>query len=149
MSSRSTHFFPHLFRQRSFLILNLVLFLFLAFSFGREYLRNHQVQSSIALLEQQAQALEQSNTEIASLNAQLESEQFLEREARLRLGLVKPGERVIVVSDQETALTDIGGAKLSDPALNTFPQSLAVRWWVYFFDTERFDQMRLVERGRL
>ncbi|MDA1038429.1 MAG: septum formation initiator family protein [bacterium] len=123
-----------------------MLFLFLAFSFGREYMRNRQIQMSIAQLETQAQYLEIRNVEIAQLNAELESERFLEKEARLRLGLAKPGERVVIISDGSNEDMMARGDK-EELDLSTI--STLQRWWMYFFDTEQFDRVKLIERARL
>lgn len=149
MKRREEHLLPYVFRHRLFLIFNMVLFLFLAFSFGREYVRNRQIQATIVQLEQQARQLEERNVEIARINAELESESFLEREARLRLGLVKPGERVVVVSDAPEKDIDIGGEKVSSVILEDLPETTARRWWAYFFDTATFDRLKLLERPRL
>lgn len=149
MRRRDQNSISHLFRHRLFLIFNAVLFLFLAFSFGREYVRNRQIQATIVQLEQQARQLEERNVEIARINAELESESFLEREARLRLGLVKPGERVVVVSDAPEEDVDIGGEKVSSVILEDLPETTVRRWRAYFFDTATFDRLKLLERPRL
>ena len=146
MRGQPKHLVRHLFRQRLFLLLNLVLFLFLAFSFGREFMRNRQIQQSIAQLESQARYLEIRNTEIAQLNAELESEQFLEKEARLRLGLAKPGERVVIISNGSDGDV-IPRDQDNELALSTIPNLQL--WWMYFFDTEQFDRVKLLERARL
>lgn len=139
----------HVLRHRLFLLLSLILFLFLAFSFGREYVRNKQISKSIAQLESQAQMLEERNVEIAQINAQLESEQFLEKEARLRLGLVKSGERVVVVSGEDSQTVDIGGEAIMNEIDEELPAGTVGRWRAYFFDTDTFDRLKLVERPRL
>lgn len=127
-----------------------MLFCFLAMSFGREYLRNRQIQATILDLETRARSLEARNVEIATINAQLESEAFLEQEARLRLGLVKPGERVVVVSDDDGAgRTSIGGEAISAPLTEGLPTTVPGRWFAYFFDTQTFDRLVLLERPRL
>ena len=149
MKRREEHLLPYVFRHRLFLIFNVVLFLFLAFSFGREYVRNRQIQATILQLESQARELEARNVEIARINAELESESFLEREARLRLGLVKPGERVVVVSDQPQRDVDIGGEEIASVILENLPETTSGRWRAYFFDTATFDRLKLLERPRL
>ena len=101
---------------------------------------------SIAQLETQAQYLEIRNVEIAQLNAELESERFLEKEARLRLGLAKPGERVVIISDGSNEDMMARGDK-EELDLSTI--STLQRWWMYFFDTEQFDRVKLIERARL
>jgi hypothetical protein len=112
-------------------------------------MRNQQIQNSIIDLEQQAARLEQRNIEIAKINAQLESEAFLEQEARLRLGLVKEGERVVVISEDSGKMVDIGGATIMEKTSEIFPTSTVSRWLAYFFDTELFHRIELSERPEL
>lgn len=142
----------HLLRQRVVLAINLALFLFLALSFGREVWRNNQVQKTIAELEEQSRALEARNVEIARINAQLESETFLEREARLRLGLVKPGERVFILNEegsQEATAETIGAVDAREIPEAALPESNFSRWYWYFFNTESFDRLKRLERAGL
>jgi len=149
MRRREEHLLSYVFHHRLFLVFNLALFVFLAFSFGRESLRNANIQATITQLEIQASEIEGRNVEIARINAELESESFLEREARLRLGLVKPGERVVVVSDTPASDVDIGGEKVSSVILEHLPNRAIRRWQAYFFDTKTFDRLKLLERPRL
>jgi len=149
MRDRGRRTLPSLFRHRLFLLFNILLLLFFAFSFGREYMRNRQIQATIMELEGRARDLEQRNVEIAGINAQLESESFLEQEARLRLGLVKPGERVVVVSETPSEKVNIGGEEISGDIVEDLPQTMSARWQAYFFDTETFDRLKLLERPRL
>lgn len=147
MMREKRNFMARMFRHRLFLLFNFFLFVFLAVSFGREYTRNQQIQKSIASLEEQASRLEQRNIEIAQINSQLESESFLEQEARLRLGLVKEGERVVVISNEEQETVDIGGEAISDYESEFFPSRPLERWHAYFFDNELFDKLKFGERS--
>ncbi len=149
MKRREEHLLSYVFRHRLFLAFNLALFIFLSFSFGREYVRNAQIQATIASLENQAREIEERNVEIARINAELESESFLEREARLRLGLVKPGERVVIISNTSASEVDIGGEEVSNVILENLPNTTIRRWQAYFFDTKTFDRLKLLERPRL
>lgn len=53
--------------------------------------------SQISALEKEIQILEQKNRKLKDDISKIESESFLEKEARERLGLKKPGEEVVVV----------------------------------------------------
>jgi cell division protein FtsB len=151
MSHQGFTFFRSFLRHRAVLAVNLLLLVFLSVSFGRELWRNRQVQKSIAELERQSQALEARNVEIARINTELESETFLEREARLRLGLVRPGERVFILdgpAPQATAAT-IGTVDDRDTEEEPIAEGNLKRWYWYFFHTESFDHLKRLERANL
>lgn len=58
---------------------------------------NYRLQQDIALLQQQNQIQELKNQNLALENTYLESDEYLELEARKNLGLAAPGETVWVV----------------------------------------------------
>lgn len=143
--------FLSVFRQRLFFLLCVVIFLFLAVSSGREFWRNRQIKKTIVSLELQAAELEARNLDIAKLNAELETESFLEREARLRLGLAKPGERVVIVEDGSTepAVAQIGGEAFTEQDVIEGPVSNLGRWSWYFFQPTDFDRLRALAKAGL
>jgi len=55
---------------------------------------------------------------------------FVEREARLKLGLRRPGERVIVIEPEAGKRAD-ERPRMDDGVGN------AERWWFYFFERDR------------
>lgn len=92
--------------------------------------QNSSISKEIADLERQAQEIEERNTELLALTKEISEVALAEREARLKLGLKKPGERVIVVEeDTKAAGTDDGASPLEfgNPE----------RWWMYFFEHDR------------
>lgn len=63
--------------------------------------RKKEVTSQIEVLKQEIQKLEERNAQLKSGISQSLSPDFLEKEARERLGLKKPGEEVVVVKKIE------------------------------------------------
>lgn len=126
---------------RLLFVVNAVVILALGFSFGREWVRNREIQAEIARLQGDAQALQARNLEIADLNTAFRTESFIEREARLKLGMKKPGESVVVIRDASQPSVEAGLAQegeASDPRqllasgeenVETNPS----KWWTYFF----------------
>jgi cell division protein FtsB len=94
-------------------------------SLTREILRNRSIDMEIQRIEAEAQSLEVKNLEILNLVKQFEDADFLEREARLKLGLQKEGEKVVVINKSGNGSETVGngGENLSNPAM----------WWNYFF----------------
>ncbi len=91
-------------------------------------LRNQSIDTDIARLEAEAHALEARNLELVELLKRFETSGFLEREARLKLNLQKPGETVVVVERQARTTSTIAAGPRRETLSN--PE----RWWRYFFD---------------
>ncbi|OGL95707.1 hypothetical protein A2348_03710 [Candidatus Uhrbacteria bacterium RIFOXYB12_FULL_58_10] len=145
MPEQRKPFWRRLVEFRFLFVINAVVLVALGFSFGREWIRNHEIQQEIARLQGEAQALQTRNLQIADLNTAFRTESFIEREARLKLGMKKPGETVVVIKEDgatSVTATDAAEGLSSEPA---DPRVLLVRderdgelanpskWWHYFF----------------
>lgn len=99
---------------------------FLLVNFLRAVKEDRVLADEIRRKEAEAAAIEQKNAELITQKQQLESEEYLEREARTKLGYRKEGESVLVI---ERGAADSGhiaagtGQRTSNPIL----------WWRYFF----------------
>lgn len=125
---------------------NLVLVLFLAIAFGREYIRNHEIQSDIDSLQQQAQELAARNLQMTELKTAFQTESFIEREARLKLGLKRPGEELVIVQNGQGVGVDESRpqdplAILQEERLEGDTIANPSKWWYYFFDRDQFDAL--------
>lgn len=137
-------FWRRLIEFRLLFLINAGILVALGFAFGREYVRNREIQNEISRLQNEASALQARNLEIADLNTAFRTESFIEREARLKLGMKKPGETVVVIT--EPASTDVAlFPEENEDALEseTDPRALLVvdqqeevanpvKWWQYF-----------------
>ena len=130
---------------RYLFVINLAVVLLLGFSFGREFLRNAEIQRDIEDLQAQAEALQTRQLEMSNLSASLQTESAIEREARLKLGLKKPGEQVVVIRPEASGSASAGLDGALAPADAVFGEAEAatslanpVKWWYYFFDQEAF-----------
>lgn len=117
--------------RRTLLVVNLTLLVLAVWGFVGEYLRQRNAELEIAALEAKAQALEARNLDLASLTARFGTTDALEREARLRLGLQKPGEEVIIIKDLPPLPT--AGNPASDAVASAIPVPNSVKWWHYIF----------------
>ncbi len=113
-----------------------VLFL-LCLGFGREYLRNREIERSIHDL--QVQNDELAGKQLTALNViqSLSSEYYLEGEAREKHGLAKPGEEEIVIQQPTDA-----GTTVVDDRQGTASTSNLVRWYYYFFNSRKFAELK-------
>lgn len=128
-------------RMRSFLFVSLALLCAVAWGFMGEFYRNRGLQEDIEALQAKADEIEARNLELADLREKFAGSGELEREARLKLNLQKPGEQVVIIQDDpddlvmENARDEEG--LLDDPDRKA---NNAEKWWDFFFrrvDNER------------
>lgn len=125
-----------LFGLKTFLIVNLALLFLITLSFGREFVRNYEIDKEIKDLEEKAAALETHNQEIIELAERLNTDDYLEQEGRMRLGLMKPGEQVAVISEPELA-GEIAEPEATGESKKANKQKSNIElWWEYFFDLQ-------------
>ena len=140
--SKPTTFIRKLLGLRLFLMINLVVLFFLVLSFGREYVRNRSIGGEIANLQAEKDSLEARNVELLSVGQSIQTQFFLEKEGRLKYGLRKPGEELVVVTDE---VTPAGTPEQIDSSLtpdSTTPVredagtavSNPKRWWNFLFN---------------
>ena len=141
MTRTSDPFFLRLFRWRYFSLVNLFLILLIVFSFSREMIRRHDIDAQIATLKKQAQSLQTQNGSLNELYQAVQTETYIEREARLKLGLKKPGESVVILSDSAGSQSTPKGADPLDPLGLVAegsgiqkPLANSQKWWYYFFN---------------
>ena len=147
MPKERNQFYKRLLSFRYLLVINVVIIVLLSLSLGREVVRNYEIQSEINSLEAQAEGLAAENIEISDLYTAIQTESYIEREARLKLGMKKPGESVVVVQDdhegvlmEETTTQTLENSMQN--LIKTVPkQELANtrKWWYYFFNKEQLN----------
>jgi len=150
MPEAQKHIVWRILERKVFLFVNLVLLTLLVLSFSREFLRDYQINSEISQLRAEAEDLEARNLDIASLNAEFETETFLEEEARLRLGLSQVGEQVVVINEADPnatlAINETTGVQPTTFVdSETVDVSNVARWYYYFFDQEKYQYVKLYE----
>ena len=133
MSWSSKQVFSRYLRLRSLLFINLCILGILLFSFGKEFLRTRSIEQEIQELEQQANSLTARHQELTQWQRLFQTEGFLEREARLKLGLQKPGEQIIVI-DRSPQITSTLATEESHSSkgFSSFTEN-PKKWWRYFF----------------
>ena len=151
MTSYRQSFILRLIRWRFLIVVNVVIIVFLGLTFGREYFRSREIQSEISKLQTQADTLAARNIALSELQTAIQTESFIEREARLKLGMKKPGEEVVVISG-ETGQGSAGQEDQEGQKDKADPLDLVLdnqseltrianstKWWYYFFDKKSFD----------
>lgn len=110
--------------------------LFVTFSVAiiRELVNGHQVRQQVQRLQHQVASEQQRQSQLQDLIDYLGSPTFQEQEARLKLGLKKTGEQVIVVPATNNPVAGSSGSTTTESVDSTGQTtSRPQRWWKYFF----------------
>ncbi len=112
------------------------LFLVAGASTVRESYREWKVDQEIRQMQAEIERLEGRKLTLAELIQRLDSPDAMDKEARTRLGLRKPGERVIIlrgVEDPATWQEDASEAFASESDVPSDERANPRRWLDYFF----------------
>ena len=120
-----------------FVLIVFIIIVFFSISAIRDYYSQEDLRDDIEMLESQISELETDQYDLAATLIQVQSEDFVETEARTRLNLRKPGESVIIVSSNEDVRRfneQAGDLGIRD--LLNEPESNVSQWWKYFFPVD-------------
>lgn len=110
-------------------VLGLLLLAYLFFLTGRSVYQNWQTNQEIKKLKIEIETLQVENQNLQNLIAYYQTQSFKEKEARRKLGLVKPGENVVIISKEPPP------SKTPAPSTTEEPQKPNYRlWWEFFFE---------------
>lgn len=123
------------------IIIGIIIIVLFSVGISKKMYRQHQINNEIAELKKETEKLEKNNQELYSLIDYLKSNDFLESEARTKLGLMKDGEKVSVISDniktvvEPEPLNDKNRAKDGEGLKKEqiVPASNPQKWLSYFF----------------
>ncbi|MBD3282270.1 MAG: hypothetical protein GF387_01530 [Candidatus Portnoybacteria bacterium] len=115
-----------LFSSKGFLIFLIAVFLLVVVALGKESYQYFKTKKEIDDLKNRIENLEKENKELSETQEFFETEGFLEEQGRLKLNLVRPGEKVIIVKDsQEVSFTE--------DEVEEKEVANILKWWKYFF----------------
>lgn len=110
-----------------------VVVILLGVAVGKQALRRYQLYREQEGLRSTVQGLQAKNHELLSLLEYVKSPVYAEEQARLRLGLAKPGEQLAVITDGSVAVHNEESALPPTKAVPEPEDSNAKKWWGYFF----------------
>jgi cell division protein FtsB len=125
-------------RMKTVLVVNLLLVALVAWGFMGEYYRTRELKKEIAVIDARAEELRKGNLELGELREKFSGAGELEREARVKLNLQKPGELVVVIQGDPTAFA----ARSAETSQDGMEQPRTGdggaldnvrRWWEFFF----------------
>lgn len=120
----------------TFFVIGVAVLFLLCLGFGREYLRNREIERNIYDLQVQNDELSGKQLTALSVIQSLSSEYYLEGEGRTKHGLAKPGEEEVVIAQPEFVKDEIADDR--DEALSA---GNLVRWYYYFFNKQKFSEI--------
>jgi len=130
-----------IFHKASLTVIGLVLIVAISVPLARNLSKQYEVNQEIEQLEKEINRLDRKNKELKNLIDYLETDQFVDRQAREGLNFKKPGEEVVVIKDQDKLGSATGSAGNDLPQVYDLPEASSQpqkttnpeRWWRYFF----------------
>ncbi len=119
-------FWGRFYNSNVFIILLSIFLIFSLFKVGKELVKRHTINQEINDLNKQLTAVSQEKDKLKDLISYLETDKYVEEQARSQLNLSKPGEkRIDLTTDQENQLatTQNGEEDLANWR----------KWFNYFF----------------
>ena len=87
--------------SKSFLIFGTLFLVVILYGLGKSIVTNYQVNKEIARLQNEINKLDDQNIEMTQLLEYIQTDDFVAREARMKLGLKKQGEHLVIVQETE------------------------------------------------
>ena len=125
-SRRKKPLFPNLLFSKFFLVFCFVIFLAVLFYLAQGTIKSYRVNSQISELQNEIDRLEKQNNDLGKLIEYLQSDAFIEQEAKLKMGLKKPGENLVIIPQPD-------GNNTLDISQNDIDMNNPAKWWDYFF----------------
>ncbi len=139
---RKNNYFKKIFFNQKFLtLLGLIVIILISFPFVKNTLKQYRINKEISELKKEIFDLQSKNVDLKNFVSYLESDQFAEEQARLNLGLKKPGEELTVVKTSAgdiLAGTSSGATIFNIPGYEKIkPETKMInprKWLNYFFN---------------
>jgi cell division protein FtsL len=131
-------------RSKFFFILGVVLCVFIALNFVKVFSKSYTTRQDIKRLKNEIADLEKNQERLQKFYTLLSSDFFAEKEARLKFGLQKQGERAVVIQENSAAIIQEQSNNLSFPSVSNNDSSIVnikkqnnpKLWWDYFFSIQ-------------
>jgi len=117
--------------SKFFIILLILILIGVITALGKEGYRKYQLDREIADLKKEISSLEEENKEISELLNYFESSEFLEKQARLKLNLLKQGEKLIIIRPEKKEVLSSSSVKENKTKKDI---SNIKKWWDYLFN---------------
>lgn len=120
-------------QSRALIVVEVVIILVLGVAIAQEVIRKHDIDSEVSRLEQQITTLEDQNVHLAQVLKEMMSENYLEKEARQKLDVQKPGETVVLIPQNSDTGKEIIVETSQNSSSDDIEKARPSLWWEYFF----------------
>lgn len=110
-----------------FTIIALIFLLLILVPLAKDYSRKKIIENEIIDIQNQISDFEDKNKDLKEMIDYFQSDASLEEQARLNLGLKRPGETVVVITDEEDGL-------FMDETVASVPVANWRKWLQYFIN---------------
>jgi len=124
------------------ILIEFIVLVFFGFGVGKQVVQKRSIEAEVGRLEQEIGKLEQSQDDLGNLLKYVQTDNFIEQEARNKLNLVKEGENLVVIPEVDADSGEIANSDSPRVLGDSQPeagQPLAGNiklWWKYFFDND-------------
>lgn len=128
-------------KQFLFTLVLLGLLVLISFPLSKNWRQKRSIDKEIKGLELQAKELEGKNNNLKNVLDYMQSDQFVEKEARTKLNYKKPGESVVVIEGRpgETPVTATSPFEVppEPPKIPELPATINFNKWLDYFFTSK------------
>ena len=128
-----------IFHQITLFIIGIIIIILISIPLAKKISRQYKVNQEINDLEKEINDLKKKNLELNELLSYIESDQFIEEQARLKFNYKKEGEELVVIKNEESANyqnqnTDLNNKNIAQGIYKKNKTSNPYNWWEYFFN---------------
>lgn len=119
--------------SKFFIFILILIFIGLITAVAKESYRKYQLDKEIAGLKEEIESLKEKNQALSNLLSYFSSEESLEKEARLKLNLLKDGEKLVIISpDKKTDSKNQASENSREDKVSNFE-----KWQRYLFGVDK------------
>lgn len=132
MVKQKESLFFRIFSSKIFFALVLIFSIYLATNLYKDLQQRKRVKQEIENLKSQINDVDKQNSDLKNLITYFETDEYVESFSREKLGLKKPGEKIIVLPKEEN-LEQKSNNSEEEPIIYENIKS----WWSYFFASKK------------
>lgn len=130
--------------QIALMLVGFIIIVLISIPLAKNMSKKYKVNNEIKDLQKEINDLEGRNTDLKELVKYLNSDRFVEDQARLKLNYKKPDEEVFIIKGMEDDNTSLDrkNPSYNIPGLNkneAKKENNIIKWWKYFFDLKRYE----------
>lgn len=132
MVKQKESLFFRIFSSKIFFALILIFSVYLATNLYKDLQQRKRVKQEIENLKSQINDIDKQNSDLKNLITYFETDEYVESFSREKLGLKKPGEKIIVLPKEENLEQKLNNNKEESMIYENIKS-----WWGYFFASKK------------